>query len=57
MHLFSLYRARGHQEGDFPHAERIGQRTVTLPLFAAMSDADVDRVCETIARVMQGPLS
>lgn len=57
MHLFSLYRARGHREGDFPQAERIGQRTVTLPLFPAMSDADVDRVCETIERVMQGPLS
>src|ERR1044071_543643 len=28
MHLFKLYRARGFEEGDFPHAERIGRSTV-----------------------------
>jgi dTDP-4-amino-4,6-dideoxygalactose transaminase len=26
LHLFSLYRAMGFSEGDFPHAERIGLR-------------------------------
>ncbi len=54
MHLFTLYRARGHREGDFPHAEDIGRRTVTLPLFPAMTDADVDRVCTAVERVMDG---
>ena len=48
MHLFSLFRARGHARGDFPVAEDIGARTVTLPLFPAMTDADVDRVCEAV---------
>ena len=36
----------GYAPGEFPHAEGIGARTVTLPLFPAMTDADVDRVCE-----------
>lgn len=53
LHLFTLYRARGHFDGQFPHAEDIGRRTVTLPLFAAMNDADVERVCAAVARVMQ----
>lgn len=44
MHLFSLYRQLGWRMGDFPHAERIGARTVSLPMFAAMQDQDVDRV-------------
>jgi dTDP-4-amino-4,6-dideoxygalactose transaminase len=44
MHLFSLYRQLGWRAGDFPHAERIGARTVSLPMFAAMRDQDVDRV-------------
>jgi dTDP-4-amino-4,6-dideoxygalactose transaminase len=45
MHLFALYRARGWREGQFPQAERIGRAIVTLPLFPAMRDEDVDRVC------------
>ena len=52
MHLFSLYRALGHREGEYPHAESIGRRIVTLPLFAAMNDTDVDRVCGAVRRVM-----
>ena len=57
LHLFTLYRARGHREGQFPHAEDIGQRTVTLPLFPAMADADVERVCAAVERVMAGGLA
>ena len=45
LHLFTLYRRLGFTAGQFPHAEDVGARTVTLPLFPAMSDADVDRVC------------
>jgi len=46
MHLFALYRALGWRAGQFPHAERIGRSIVTLPLFPAMQDEDVDRVCD-----------
>ncbi len=53
LHLFSLYRGLGHQEGDFPNAERIGRETVTLPLFPAMTEADVDRVCGAIKEIFQ----
>lgn len=56
MHLFSLYRALGHRAGEFPHAERIGQRIVTLPLFPAMNDADVDRVCDAMSRTLRRTL-
>jgi dTDP-4-amino-4,6-dideoxygalactose transaminase len=48
LHLFSLYRALGFKEGDFPQAECIGRRTITLPLFPAMQDSDVDRVCTAL---------
>jgi len=57
MHLFTLYRRRGFAEGDFPVAEDIGRRTVTLPLFPAMRDADVPRVCEAVARVVKPALA
>jgi dTDP-4-amino-4,6-dideoxygalactose transaminase len=45
MHLFTLFRGMGFREGQFPVAERIGRSTVTLPLFPAMRDDDVARVC------------
>jgi dTDP-4-amino-4,6-dideoxygalactose transaminase len=53
MHLFSLYRALGFHEGQFPHAERIGRKIATLPLFPAMADGDVDRVCEAARQVLK----
>jgi len=56
LHLFSLYRALGFREGDFPHAEDVGRRTVTLPLFPAMQDSDVDRVCSALAGVLAANL-
>jgi len=54
MHLFSLYRTRGYGPGDFPNAERIGDQTLTLPLFPAMSEDDVDSVCGAFADLLPG---
>jgi dTDP-4-amino-4,6-dideoxygalactose transaminase len=44
----AYYRAQGHRPQDFPVAERVGRETVTLPLFPAMRDDDVARVCEEL---------
>jgi dTDP-4-amino-4,6-dideoxygalactose transaminase len=40
----SFYRQLGFRADDYPNAARIGRETVTLPLFPAMRDEDVDRV-------------
>jgi len=53
IHLFSLYRSLGWHEGQYPHTERIGRAIVTLPLFPAMRDADVERVCEASRTIMR----
>jgi dTDP-4-amino-4,6-dideoxygalactose transaminase len=53
MHLFKLYRAMGHHDGEFPHAERVGRETVTLPLFPMMKDGDVDRVCNACTAILR----
>ncbi len=53
LHLFSLYRKLGFKEGDFPVAEDVGRRTVTLPLFPGMTEADVDRVCSALTEALQ----
>ena len=52
IHLFTLYRERGFKEGDFPVAEKIGRLTVTLPMFNAMTKADVERAVAAVKAVL-----
>ena len=51
LHLCTLGRRYGCEEGDFPVTERIARETVALPLHASMTLDDVDRVCATVAEV------
>ena len=52
LHLSTLGRRYGYRPGDLPNTERIAQATVTLPLHAGMTLADVDRVCAACAEVL-----
>ena len=54
IHLFSVYKAMGYREGQFPNSERIGRQTVTLPLFPGMQLTDVDRVVTAVNEVVRG---
>jgi len=50
VHLYPYYREHfGFKPGDFPIAESIGSRIVSLPLFPAMGDTDQDRVIAAMA--------
>jgi len=53
IHLTTLFRDKGFREGMFPVSERIARETVTLPLFPEMRGTDVERVCESMKRVMR----
>jgi dTDP-4-amino-4,6-dideoxygalactose transaminase len=44
----AYYRSRGYRTEDYPIAARVGRETVTLPLFPAMSNEDVVRVCQEL---------
>jgi dTDP-4-amino-4,6-dideoxygalactose transaminase len=57
MHLFALYRSLGFRKGQYPVAEEIGRSTVTLPLFPAMKNADVERVCAVSSKVLSPVLA
>jgi dTDP-4-amino-4,6-dideoxygalactose transaminase len=52
IHLFTMYRARGFKEGMFPVSEKIGRLTVTLPMFNAMTIADVERAVAAVKSVL-----
>jgi dTDP-4-amino-4,6-dideoxygalactose transaminase len=52
LHLSTLGRRYGYRRGDLPNTERIARCTVSLPLHAAMSASDVDRVCAACADLL-----
>lgn len=49
LHLHPHYQTRyGYKPGDFPVAERLFERSVSLPIWPGMTDAQVDRVATTL---------
>lgn len=41
IHLMSYYKNKyGYTKGDFPHAERIGFSTITLPFYSGLTDQE-----------------
>jgi dTDP-4-amino-4,6-dideoxygalactose transaminase len=54
IHLLRAYRELGWREGQFPHAERVGRETITLPLFPGMRMEDVDRVVDAVDEILEG---
>jgi dTDP-4-amino-4,6-dideoxygalactose transaminase len=53
IHLFSVYRRLGWKEGDLSIAERVCRNILTLPLFPAMTRADVARVADCLVTILQ----
>jgi dTDP-4-amino-4,6-dideoxygalactose transaminase len=52
LHLHQFYRnAFGFRPGDFPNAEWIGERTVSLPISAKLTDEDVTDVITAVKKV------
>lgn len=52
VHLHPYYRSLGFERGMFPRAEHYSDRTLSLPFFPGMSDADVDDVVAGVKKVI-----
>lgn len=52
VHTQPYYQALGFKAGDFPEAEKYYSEAISLPMFAAMTDADQDRVVETLKKIL-----
>ncbi len=53
IHLHSYYRnSFGYREGDFPIAEYIGKRTISIPLYPKLTDKEIDYVINTIKEIL-----
>ena len=54
LHLHPYYqRAFGYRPGDFPDAEWVYQRSVSLPIYPAMTDQDAVDVVEAVKEVAE----
>ncbi len=47
-HLQKAYAQLGYKQGDFPNSEYLASHCVSLPMYAELSDADVDYVINVI---------
>jgi len=52
IHLFPHLRQLGYREGQFPVAEAAAADSLALPFFPAMSEAQVERVCQELAAAL-----
>jgi perosamine synthetase len=54
IHLMSFYRERfGHREGEFPVCEDVAARSLALPFFPELSDAEVERVADALRGALE----
>lgn len=52
VHELRAYRWLGYKPGDFPVAERWARRCLSLPIYAEMTDADVDYVVDGVCATL-----
>jgi perosamine synthetase len=53
IHLFPHLRELGYREGQFPVAEAAAARSLALPFYPAMGEAQVERVVEELASALR----
>ncbi|MBU3964456.1 DegT/DnrJ/EryC1/StrS family aminotransferase [Patescibacteria group bacterium] len=53
IHLMKYYREKyGYKPGDFPVAEKIGNSTITIPLYSGLKDEEVDYIINSINKII-----
>ena len=54
VHLLTYYHETfGYKRGDFPVAEEIGDRTISLPMYPKMTDNEVSYVIEQVIKIIK----
>jgi len=52
LHLTGAYKHLGYKKGDFPVAEEISGRIISLPMFPELMDDEVDYVCNILRTIL-----
>ena len=51
VYYFPYYQKLGYEKGLCPNAERLYERIITIPLYPAMTDEDVESVIEAVTKI------
>lgn len=52
IHTQPFYARRGFKRGDFPASERYYERTISIPLFPALTDGQQEFVAQSVSRAL-----
>lgn len=53
VHILPYYKEMGHKNGDYPIAEELYERIISLPLFPAMEEKDVQDVIDAVKETIR----
>jgi dTDP-4-amino-4,6-dideoxygalactose transaminase len=54
VHLQPCFAFLGHKPGSFPVSERVAAEELSLPMFAELTDAQIDEVANALREVNKG---
>jgi dTDP-4-amino-4,6-dideoxygalactose transaminase len=57
LHLQRAYRALGHQQGDFPVAEKVALEVLSLPMFPQLKSEQLHRIVEAVAQFVESKVA
>jgi dTDP-4-amino-4,6-dideoxygalactose transaminase len=52
LHLTRAYQYLGYKVGDFPVAEEVSKKIISLPMFPELTNDEVDYVCEVLKKIL-----
>jgi len=54
LHLQEVYKYLGHKRGDFPQSEQAQEQVLSLPMYAELSDEQIEEVVRAIREFVRG---